>query len=50
MTYTDQILELFKRKPAHPDPKVDRAILQAEIEAVLYKVRHGDLSAIRGGL
>ena len=48
MTYTDQILELFKRKPAHPDPKVDRAILRVEIEGLLYKVRHDDLSAIRG--
>ena len=42
MTYTDQILELFKRKPAHPDPKVDRAILQTEIEDVLHKASGED--------
>lgn len=41
MTKAEEIIELFKREPFHPDPQVHQQILKTSIEDILYEIELG---------
>jgi len=47
MTKADEIIELFKRDPFHPDPQVHQQILRTSLEDILERVENRTVRKLR---